>query len=163
MSNLVVITFEDTEQAGKLRQTLKQLESGGLISLDDSAVVVKDEHGKVHIKDEMDRGVAVGALGGGMLGLLVGGVFFPIGGLVLGAAGGALVGSALDKGIQRKFVKEVSDALQPGTSALFLIVREADPTYALAALRPYQGTIYHTSLDPEAEAELRRLLSQRQA
>jgi uncharacterized membrane protein len=163
MSNLVVITFEDTEQAGKLRHTLKQLESGGRISLDDSAVVVKDEQGKVHIRDETDRGVAIGTIGGSMLGLLIGGVFFPIAGLVLGAAGGALVGSTLDKGIQKKFVKEVSEALQPGTSALFLIVREADPTYALAALRPYQGTIYHTSLDPEAEAELRRLLSQRQA
>ncbi len=160
MSNLIVIVFDNMEEAGKVRQTLK--EQSANISLDDSAVVVRDEEGEVHVKDEVDRGVAVGALGGGALGLLIGGLLFPIGGLVLGALGGALVGKMLDMGVDKKFVDQVSGHLEPGTSALFVIVREANPNVALAALRPYKGKVIQTSLPPEAEEELRRTLSKRQ-
>ena len=160
MSNLIVITFDDEEEAGKVREALK--EQAANISLDDSAVVVKDEEGEIHVKNEVDRGVAVGALGGGALGLLIGGLLFPVGGLVLGALGGALVGKMLDMGVDKKFVDDVGEHLQPGTSALFIIVREANPNVALAALRPYKGKVLQTSLPPEAEAELRRVLSQRQ-
>ena len=84
------------------------------INLDDSAVVVKDAEGEVHVKNEVDRGVAVGAVGGGALGLFIGGLLFPIGGLVLGALGGALVGKMLDMGVDKKFVDDVSEHLQPG-------------------------------------------------
>ena len=160
MSNLVVITFDDVEEAGKVREALKSQSAN--INLDDSAVVVKDEEGEIHIKNEVDRGVAVGALGGGALGLLIGGLLFPVGGLVLGALGGALVGKMLDMGVDKKFVDDVGEHLQPGTSALFIIVREANPNVALAALRPYKGKVLQTSLPAEAEAELRRVLSQRQ-
>jgi uncharacterized membrane protein len=160
MSNLIVITFDNEEEAGKVREALKAQSAN--INLDDSAVVVKDAEGEVHVKNEVDRGVAVGALGGGALGLLIGGLLFPIGGLVLGALGGALVGKMLDMGVDKKFVDDVSEHLQPGTSALFIIVREANPNVALAALRPYKGKVIQTSLPPEAEAELRRILSQRQ-
>jgi uncharacterized membrane protein len=160
MSNLVVITFDDMEEAGKVREALK--DQAANISLDDSAVVVKDEEGEIHVKNEVDRGVAVGALGGGALGLLIGGLLFPVGGLILGAVGGALVGKMLDTGVDKKFVDDVGEHLQPGTSALFIIVRDANPNVALAALRPYKGKVLQTSLPPEAEAELRRVLSQRQ-
>jgi uncharacterized membrane protein len=162
MAHLVVITFDNVDEAGKVLATLKKGSSGEFVHLDDSAVVVKDEGGKVHVKNEMDRGVKIGALGGGFLGLLIGGVFFPLAGLLAGILGGALVGKSLDMGIEQKFVKDVSDALGPNTSALFMVVRDADPNYALAALRPYKGTVYHTSLSPEAEGELRRILSKRQ-
>jgi uncharacterized membrane protein len=37
-------------------------------------------------------------------------------------------------------------------------VRQADPNAALAALKPYNGHIYHTSLSTEAEESLRRVL-----
>jgi uncharacterized membrane protein len=159
MSNLVVVTFDNEEEAGKVRETLKGQSAN--ISLDDSAVVVKDAEGEIHVKNEVDRGVAVGAVGGGALGLLIGGLLFPVGGLVLGALGGALVGKMMDKGVDKKFVEDVSEHLQPGTSALFIIVRDANPNVAMAALRPYKGKVIQTSLPPEAEAELRRILSQR--
>ena len=82
-------------------------------------------------------------------------------GVLLGAAGGAAVGALLDKGIQKDFIKEVGESMGPNSSALFIIVREADPTMALAALRPYKGKVIQSSLPPEAEEELRRILSQR--
>ena len=46
MSNLVVITFEGAEEAAKVRETLRSVEAQGLLSLDDSAVVVKDAEGR---------------------------------------------------------------------------------------------------------------------
>ena len=161
MSHLVVMTFENVDEAGKVRDALRSAERAAYLNLDDSAVIVKDEGGKIHVKNEMDRGVKIGVIGGGLLGLLVGGIFFPLAGLLVGAIGGGLVGKLADTGIDQKFVKEVSEDLQPGTSALFLIVREANPNVALAALKPYKGTVRHTSFPPETEEELRRLLSKR--
>jgi uncharacterized membrane protein len=160
MSNLLVVAFDNEEEAGKLRESLKA--HSDQISLDDSAVVVKDKDGEIHVKDQVDRGVTIGAVGGGALGLLIGGLLFPVGGLLIGALGGAVVGKLMDTGVDKKFIDEVGETLQPGTSALFLIVREANPNVALAVLRPYQGKILQTSLSPEAEEEVRRLLSSRQ-
>lgn len=161
MSHLVVVTFDNPEEAGKIRDTLRSAERADYLSLDDSAVVVKDAQGKLHVKDEMDRGVKIGAVGGGLLGLLIGGIFFPVAGLLVGALAGGLLGSTVDLGIQKKFIKQVEEELQPGTSAIFFVVRDANPDVALAALKPYKGHVYHTSFPPEAEQELRRVLGKR--
>lgn len=158
MSHLIVVTFDDPEEAAQVRESLRKGEHAGRLSLDDSAIVVKDQDGKIHVKNELDRGVKVGALGGGLLGLLIGGLIFPIGGLVLGALGGALVGSAADLGVSKKFVKEVSESMTPGSSAIFFIVREADPTYALAVMRNYEGQVFQTTLSQEDEEQLRKAL-----
>ena len=157
MSNLIVMTFNTPDDAGKVRQTLRELERAGRVSLDDAAVIRKNAKGKLAVDDEVDRGVKIGAIGGGILGLVLNFVF-PLGGLVLGAAGGALVGRMADLGIDRQFVQDVSESLQPNSSALFVIVRDADPTIAISALEPYQGTLYHTTLDPSVEEELRHAL-----
>ena len=161
MSNLVVITFNGSEEAGKVRESLRSVEKQGLLSLDDSAVVVKDAEGKLHVKNQTDRGVKIGAIGGGTLGLLIGSVFFPFAGLIGGAMVGAVVGKMADMGVDQQFVHEVGTALQPDTSALFILVREANPAAALSALKPYEGQVYHTSLPSETEEELRRILSKR--
>lgn len=161
MSHLVVVTFDDPDQAGKVLETLRSVQREGFLKLDDTAVIVKDEEGKVHVKNEMDRGVKVGAVGGGLLGLLVGGFFFPLAGLLIGALAGALVGKTADVGVDPGFVKDVSDDIQPGSSALFFILRDAEPDVAMAALRPYKGTVRHTTFPPETEEELRRILKKR--
>jgi uncharacterized membrane protein len=162
MSSLVVITFDNVEEAGRVRETLRSIEKGDYLSLNDSAVVVKDEEGKVSVQNQVDRGVKVGAVGGGVLGLLIGSVFFPFGGLLLGAVAGAVLGKMVDSGVDQRFVADVSADLVPGSSAIFILVREADPEVAIAALRPYKGQIYHTSLSTEAEESLRAVLKKRQ-
>jgi len=161
MSNLVVITFDNAEEAGRVRESLRSLEQYGRLSLDDSAVVVKDAEGKIHVKNQTDRGVAVGAVGGGALGLLIGSIFFPLAGIVAGALIGAVVGKMADTGVEKKFVQEVGAALKPNSSAIFVIAREADPAAVVAALKPYKGQVFQTTLSTEAEEELRRILSKR--
>lgn len=161
MSNLVVITFDDMEEAERVLKTMRSVQQEGLVSLDDSAVVVRDEEGKYHVKNEVDRGVKIGALGGGAIGLMIGGLLFPVAGILVGVLGGAAVGALAGVGIDKDFVKEVEGAMEPGTSAIVLVVREANANVALAALKPYKGTVYSTTFPPETEAEIRRLLSKR--
>lgn len=161
MSNLIVVIFDEADEAGKVRETLRSVEHQGRLSLDDSAVVVKDEKGKIHVKNQMDRGVKVGAVTGGLLGLLLASVFFPIAGVIVGAVAGGLIGSAAGLGISKSFVKEVSESMTENSSALFIIVREGDPDLAVAALRPYQGKILQTTLSEEDEKTLQRALSKK--
>ena len=160
MSNIVVIVYDDETRANIVRQSIGQAQGHGYISLDDSAVLEKNAEGKVHVHNEVDRGIKVGAAGGSMLGLFVGAMFGgPIGAMIVGGLGGALVGKLAKMGISKKFVEDVSEELQPSTSALFFIVRDANPDYAVAAVRQYGGTLYHTSLPKEAEDELRGALA----
>jgi uncharacterized membrane protein len=161
MSNLIVIVFDDAEQAGEVRASLKSVEHLGRLKLDDSAVVVKDADGKIHVKDQMDRGVKVGAVTGGLLGILLASIFFPIGGLIIGAVAGGLIGSAAGLGISKSFIKEVSESMTENSSALFIIVRDGDPDIAVAALRPYEGKILQTTLSDEDEESLRRALKKK--
>jgi len=148
MSQLIVLTFKDTEQAGKAFESLKKMEHLGQLKLDDAAVIVKDEDGKVQVKNQVESAVKWGAFGGGMLGLLLASIFFPVAGLVIGAAGGALVGKSLGKGVDQKFVKDVTNTLVPGSSALF-VLGSGNPDAFVASMRPYQGTVYQTTLPPE--------------
>ena len=158
MSNLIVMTFNTPGEASRVRETLRDLERAGRLSLDDAAVIRKDAAGTLPVDNEVDRGVTLGALGGGLLGLVLSFVF-PLGGLVLGAAGGALVGRMAALRIDKGFVEDVTLALRPGTSALFLIVREGGNADArVAALEPFEGKVNQTTFDSSVEESLRRAL-----
>jgi uncharacterized membrane protein len=161
MSNLTVVIFEDETSAGKLRETIHEGENANRINVDDAAVVVKDTKGKIRLKHETSKGVVVGAVGGSFLGLLLGSIFFPLAGLITGAIGGALVGKMAGAGVDSDFAQEVASALEPGSSALFVITHDSDPAYVRAMLKPYQGQIFHTTLDSETEREIREALRQR--
>lgn len=157
MSNLIVMTFDGQDEASKVRQTIREQQRAGRMSLDDAAVIRSDADGNISVDNEVDRGVKLGALGGGIVGALLS-FIFPVAGVVVGVAGGALVGRMVDLGIDQKFVKDVSASLKPDSSALFVIVRDADPAIATAAFEPFKGTLYHTTLDSTVEAELRHAL-----
>lgn len=157
MANLIVITFNDTHQADEAFQSLKSVQSAGELKIDDAAVIVKDESGRVDVKNTLDKGVKAGAVGGGFLGLLLASVFFPLAGIALGALIGGLLGKAAHLGVDKNFVREVTESLKPGMSALFVMVG-GNPNMAIAALRPYQGTVYQTTLDDETMEALQDAL-----
>ncbi len=158
MSNLVVIAFDDMHQARELRATLKQMEQLHEIRIDDAAIVVKDENGEVQIQDEIGQKLTWGMLGGGALGVLL--LFaFPLATIAVGAGAVAAMGKLAEKGIDTQFVTKLTDSLAPGSSALFLLVREANREAVTAALRPFKGTVLQSSLEPATEEALKQALS----
>ena len=158
MSHILVITFEDETQAMSVLQSLKSLQHQGLLNLNDAAVIVKNAEGKVTVKNMTESGVKIGAISGGAIGLIIAGFLFPVAGILLGAAGGALIGKFFNTGVDQGFVKEVRDALEPGSSAILFVVSSENVGLLITSLEPYSGKIYQSSFDSEAEDGIRRAL-----
>ncbi len=159
MSHVLVITFPDENQAASVLKTLQDMKHEDMLNLDDAAVIVKDADGKVKVKNLTERGVKIGAVAGGFLGLVLGSVLFPFAGILLGVAGGALVGKTFQTGLDKQFIKEVQDSLTPGSSAILFIVANENVGMLITALEPYNGKIYHSSFDPSVEDEIRKSLA----
>ncbi len=158
MSHILVITFDDEEQALSVLKTLKDLQHLDKLTIQDTAVIIKDKAGKVHIKNQVESGVKWGAIAGGAFGLLLAGFLFPVAGILLGAGGGALIGKFFETGVDKQFVQEIRDALQPGMSAILFVVGAENVGLLIAALEPYQGKVYQSSFDSEAEEGIEKAL-----
>ena len=92
-------------------------------------------------------------------GLLFGLLFFiPVFGIAIGAGMGALMGKITKSGIDKQFQDQVRDLVQPGTSALFLMVEKVTPDKAIEAMSKFGGTVLKTSLSKEGEQELQDAL-----
>ena len=122
MAEFLAITFDTADEAEAALKSVRALQSGGQIGLEDTAVVRKDADGKVTIHNEASTGTETGAVVGAVLGGLLF-VVFPVAGIVGGAVAGGLVGRAAAPGLDGKFVKEVGDDLPAGGSALFLQIK----------------------------------------
>jgi len=155
MSDLIVLAFDNEAGAAEMRDALVGMQKRHLVTLEDAAIVVRRQDGKVKVNQAVSL-VGAGALGGAFWGMLIGMLFLaPWLGLAIGAASGALGGALSDVGVDDKFIKEVGNTIKPGNSALFLLVREATPDKMMEELRGYNPKILQTSLSNEDEAKLR--------
>jgi uncharacterized membrane protein len=155
MATLVVLAFKDETGAEQMRDKLKGMQKMQLISLSDAAVVVRREDGKVKVKQAVSL-VGAGALGGAFWGMLIGLLFFaPWLGLAVGALSGALGGALSDYGVDDKFIKEVGNKIEPGHSALFLMVESWTEDKVLDELQGTDAEVLQTSLSYEDEEKLK--------
>jgi uncharacterized membrane protein len=161
MATLVAIGYPDEVTAEAARQTVAALEEDLVIQADQVAAIRRDKEGKYHITTTHgDASAGGGAAWGGFWGLLFGLIFFiPIAGLAIGAGLGALFGHLGEKAIDKEFQQQVRDEVQPGTSALFMIIEKATPDKAVDALKGYGGTVIKTSLSEEDTQKLQDALT----
>ena len=161
MSDLIVIAYDDEFKAEEVRLTLAKLQVEHLIELEDAAVVVKDEHGKIKLKQAVNL-TGAGAASGGFWGLLIGILFFnPLLGAAVGAASGALAGAFSDIGVDDNFIRELGQTLQPKSSALFVLVRKVTPDKVLEEVSQFGGKVLRTSLSKDEESQLQTVLDNR--
>ncbi len=161
MSELIAIAYDDEFKAQEVRLTLARLQKEHLIELEDAAVIIKTEDEKVKLNQSINLAEA-GAVSGGFWGLLIGTLFFvPLFGAAVGAATGAICGALSDIGIDDDFMRELGETLQPGSSALFILVRKATPDKVLEQVSKYGGKILRTSLTKDKEDQLQEILSNR--
>jgi len=163
MSELIALAFDDQYKADEVLQTMVKLQKEYLVDLDDACIVIRDKNGKVKLKQSHDL-TSAGAVGGSFWGFLLGLIFLhPLVGMLVGAAAGALSGSAADYGIDDNFMKELGKTIEPGTSAIFLLIRKSTPDKVLPELQKYNGKVLRTSLSKEEEEKLQQALTATQA
>ena len=155
MSDLIVVAFDNETGAEQMRDALVGMQKRHLVTLEDAAVVVRKPDGRVKVKQATNL-VGEGALGGAFWGMLIGLIFWmPWLGAAIGALSGAVAAHFTDIGVDDGFIKEVGETIEPGHSALFLLVREATPEKMVDELKQYKGKILQTSLSPEDEVKLK--------
>lgn len=146
MTRFAIIIFANEERAYEGVRALRELHADGSIALFSEAVIAKNLAGAVSCKDAASSGpsgAAVGALTGGLIGLIGG----PVGATV-GLASGALIGSygdLLDAGVSASFVQNVAEGLKPGSTAIVTEISE-DWTVPLdSRMRALGGIVLRSS------------------
>jgi uncharacterized membrane protein len=160
MSDLIAITYKEENSAFAALDELVRLQKEHVIELEDAAVATMNAKGKVKVKQTLERQYSGtmatwGFFWGFLIGLIFGGPIFW--GLAMAVLSG-LLGKTTDLGIDNKFIKEVGDSLEPGQSALFLLVAKVTPDKVLPHLEKFGGDVRQTSLSKEDEEKLRKAL-----
>jgi uncharacterized membrane protein len=163
MADLIAIGYSDEETAAKAAAEAQRLAANLVIEPDAIAVIRRDREGKFHVTTN-HRPVSTGAIWGMFWGILFGVLFFvPVLGMAVGAGLGALMGIVSKSDMDAEFRARVRDMLEPGTSALFLVVEKITPDKAVAALSQYGGTVLKTSLPTDLERKIQEALHGSQA
>src|SRR5215472_19208777 len=163
MADLVVIAFPTEAKAEEVRQKLLAMQKDYLIELGDAVIAVKNASGHIKLNQLLNT-TGTGAVSGTFWGALIGLIFLmPLVGAAIGAASGAIGGALTDVGINDRWMKDVAAAIQPGTAALFLLIRKVTADKVLEGLKGEGGTVMRTSLDHTKEAALQAALAGVQA
>ena len=160
--HILAVLFDKPTRADEALLALVHVQQEGGIELADAVVVAKTSEGRTIVRQTVDitpgRGAITGAWFGTLIGLLFGG---PIGGAVAGAAGGALYGKLVDVGLDDDWVKEMAEWIDPGTSALLLLVSDPEvKSDALRELGRFEGTVVTTTFPDDVRKTLEDALKE---
>lgn len=154
----IVAAFPDEGGAANALKELRSIDKD-LIGVKQAAVLVRTMDGKLEIREphHVGRGAVLGGLAGAVVGVIAG----PIGWVTIGgAAVGALAARLRDSGFPDDRLKEIGEALQPGTSALIAIIEHRWVTKVEDQLRA-EGVKYAIeAVKADVEAQLEEAKAQ---
>jgi uncharacterized membrane protein len=150
MADLIAIGYPDQATALSAMDETERLQKELVIQADAVAAIIRNQEGKIRVVTNHHM-VGAGATWGMFWGMLFGMLFFvPFFGMALGAGMGALMGKVSKNAVDKQFESQVREMLQPGTSALFMVVEKVTPDKAVEALSKYGGTVLKSSLSNAA-------------
>jgi len=185
MAQLIVVGFKkDMYRASQVLNQLQRMNEDWAVDLHDAVAVYRDYNGKLRVDQSYQMTTGEGAGWGGLWGSLIGATLaIPFtggasaaaaaGAIAAGAAGGAALGAttgAIDAswwkdefGIPDDFVKQVGAMIQPGDSAIYALLRTANPEAVANQFRGYGGTVLNTTLSRDQQSKVERVLSKKAA
>jgi uncharacterized membrane protein len=119
------------------------------------AIVSVDADGKTHIHEPGHGtvGSVVGAVGGGLLGLIGGPA-----GLLAWTVGGAVVGGVAGKYLGRPFskgdLKEIGEAMSPDSSAFLLLVEDINSESVIDSMKGYNANVVTLTVGDELSGQI---------
>jgi uncharacterized membrane protein len=151
-AHAVVASFRFEDGAGNALDKLRGISKEGI----QNAAVLKVSHdGKLRIKETADlsggKGMVVGGVVGGVIGLLGSSVLWPLG---LGAAAGGLASKLRDSGFPDQRLKELGDRLEPNHSLLIVAVAEVSIEPVLRLLKDAGADVVREAIDGKVVEEL---------
>jgi len=185
VAKLIVVGFKkDMYRASEVLNQLQSMNDDWVVDLHDAVAVYRDYNGKLRVDQSYQMSTGEGAGWGGLMGSLIGLTLaipftggasaIPVAGaLAAGAAAGGALGAgagALDAswwkdefGIPDDFVKQIGTMVQPGDSAIYALLRTANPDIVADHFRGYGGTILSTTLSGSQQAKVENVLHSRAA
>ena len=161
--HIIGMSFDKVTRADEVLLALAHLQQAGEIALTDAVVVWKDDDDKVHVRQTVDptpgRSALTGSIWGMLVGMLFGGpVFFAA--AAAGAGGAALMAKLVDLGLDDDWVKSVGKWLDPGTSALLILVADGVRPNVMKELGRYEGQVLYCTFPDAVRRELERALAE---
>lgn len=171
-------------RASEALNELLAINDDWVVDLHDAVAVYRDYSGKLRVDQSYQMTTGQGAALVGLWGMLIGAALaIPFtggtsaaaaaGAVAAGALGGPAIGAGADAvdasnwkdefGIPEDFVPRVGVLIQPGDSAIFVILRVANPDIVTEQFKGYGGTILRTTLNSEQQAKVEKVLSQKAA
>ena len=160
-SDVIVMTFDDEDEAEKVLEAMQSMRKEPLLSLEQAVVVTRERGGKVKLRQTRDLTGGGTVAGESVLSLLAALIFGRSLGTVWGVEVSQVVHSLTEMGFDEKFMDAVDRTMGDNTSAILVLVRRdspSDPDEVLKVLTLFKGKIHQTTLSPSAEAYLGQVL-----
>ena len=148
---IMFAVYDSEDGAAAAVESLRAMDKAETIDIIDAATLVKDAEGNTTVKQEslpsVKKGLGVGALIGGAIGLL-----FPpsiLGAAAIGAGVGAGSAKLAKMALENEDLKEAAEGLEPGSSAFIAVVENTWAKQLQTAIAGYQKLAEH-ELDAEA-------------
>src|SRR6187549_920403 len=147
---LYAAVYDEIADAEADYEAVFDLHAAGAIGTFDSAVIRKEDDGKVRVT-KTEKPTQHGAWTGAGVGALVGILFPPavLGAAIVGAGAGGLTGH-LSRGISRRHLKDLGEALEDGSAAV-IVLGESKIEEQLEKATKRANKLIEKELDAEAD------------
>ncbi len=159
---LIIASFQNEQQAAEVVEKLKQRQKEKIINIwygivyRNLAVITRDKCGKLYLQIQHRRGInrstsIISAIASGIVGIIAGA---PVDSILLGAAAGTLSVKAIDLGFDDQKLKQISNFITPGSSAMIAIIKHNWVKELIDVLTAFGAKIIRQELKHEIAAAI---------